>query len=192
MRKAMLATMVLALLHAAPTMAGHKEGVEAFQAKDYPTAMQEWRPLAEEGEGWAQFNVGLLYVRGLGLSKDFRQAASWFHKAAAQGNAAAQATLGFLYDRGWGVSQDFSLAVYWYRLAAEQGERTAQFNLGVMYHQGWGIPPDFIEAHNWYNLASAAGFKAGARWRDLVAEQMTETELAQAHRLARAWTWRTQ
>ena len=32
-----------------------QKGVEAAQAGDYQTALQEWRPLAEQGDASAQF-----------------------------------------------------------------------------------------------------------------------------------------
>jgi TPR repeat protein len=39
----------------------YQKGLDAYNAGDYGTALQEWRPLADQGDAWAQFNVGLLY-----------------------------------------------------------------------------------------------------------------------------------
>jgi hypothetical protein len=39
---------------------GLSEGLRCLKG-DYGTALQEWRPLADQGDAWAQFNVGLLY-----------------------------------------------------------------------------------------------------------------------------------
>jgi TPR repeat protein len=50
----------------------------------------------------AQFNLGLMYYNGQGVTQDYSQAADWYRKAAAQGNAAAQYNLGLMYYNGQG------------------------------------------------------------------------------------------
>ena len=79
----------------------------------------------------------------------------------------------------------------WYRLAADQGYALAPFHLGEMYTFGQGVPQDYVQAHMWYNLAAAQGeadvAKLSAKNRDLVAEQMTPKQIAQAQELARNW-----
>ncbi|WP_435229433.1 hypothetical protein ACMAZE_12060 [Pseudopelagicola sp. nBUS_20] len=40
------------------------KGFKAYQAGDYATALQEWRPLAEQGNADAQFNLGNMYYSG--------------------------------------------------------------------------------------------------------------------------------
>jgi TPR repeat protein len=62
--------------------------------------MQYWRPLADQGNALAQFNLGLLYHEGRGVSQDYAQAVTWFRKAADQGDAEAQAALGAMYANG--------------------------------------------------------------------------------------------
>jgi TPR repeat protein len=48
----------------------------------YATALRLFRPLAEQGDDYAQFNVGQLYVSGKGAPQDYATAASWYRKAA--------------------------------------------------------------------------------------------------------------
>ena len=43
------------------------------------------RRSAEQGYADAQFNLGLAYYRGEGVSQDYTQAVSWYRKAAEQG-----------------------------------------------------------------------------------------------------------
>src|SRR6266702_4268030 len=168
---------------------GIQEGVSAYRRGDYATALQEWSPLAQQGNTAAQYNLGLLYEYGYGVLQDYQQAAQWFRRAAEQGNARAQAALGWLYEYGDGVPQDYQQAVQWYRWAVEQGNPWAQYNLGSMYEYGKGVPKDDIQAHMWYNLAathsSPSGFdhvvhKVAGVGRDYVARRLTPTQLAEA------------
>ena len=41
-----------------------KEGLTAYEADGWDMAMRIWKPLAEQGNGEAQFNVGVMYDRG--------------------------------------------------------------------------------------------------------------------------------
>ena len=103
-------------------------GVAAYNAGDYVTAVQEWRPLAEQGDASAQSNLGWMYANGHGVAQDHAEAAMWYLLAAEQGNATAQFNLGGKYRFGQGVAQDFTTAHMWYNIAAAQGEELA----GVM------------------------------------------------------------
>ena len=46
-----------------------KEGITAYEAEDYDTAMGLWKPLAEQGNADAQFNIGVMYDNGQGVEK---------------------------------------------------------------------------------------------------------------------------
>jgi TPR repeat protein len=45
-------------------------GVAAAQAGNFATAIREWKPLAEQGDPTAQFNLWLMYKQGLGVPQD--------------------------------------------------------------------------------------------------------------------------
>jgi len=61
------------------------------------------------------------------------------------------------------------------------------FALGMMHSSGAGVPVDLIQAHKWFNIAAARGHRDAARLRREVAEQMSDSEIGQAQRAARAW-----
>jgi hypothetical protein len=86
----------------------HEEGYIAFQKGDYATALQKWRPLAEEGSADAQLSVGAMYDKAQGVPQDYAEAAKWYRKAADQGEAQAQHNLGKMYQAGRGVTQDYA------------------------------------------------------------------------------------
>ena len=68
-----LAAMCLAL--AAMTKAqDYDAGSEAYRAGDYATALAEWRPLAEQGDADAQYNLGRMYSQGKGVPQDDAEA----------------------------------------------------------------------------------------------------------------------
>ncbi len=179
------AALFIALM--ATARADFQAGFAAYQRGDYATALQEWRPLARQGDASAQLNLGLMYDEGRGIPRDYAEAASWYRMAAKQGDAKAQFKLGLKYDLGQGVPQDYSEAVKWYRMAAEQGYADALNNLGFMYDEGRGVPQDYVQAHLWYNLAAAQGDELARKNREIVAGKMIPEQIAEAQSLARKW-----
>ena len=129
----------------------------AYQRGDYATVMRLLRPLADQGQAQAQYNLGVIYDKGLGVPQDYAEAVKWYRLAAEQSYTLAQHNLGNMYRDGQGVPQDYAEAVKWYRLAAEQGQAPAQSNLGVMYATGQGVPQDYAEAVKWLRLAAEQG-----------------------------------
>jgi len=65
------------------------EGVKAYNRGDYETALSAFRPLAEQGDASAQYNLGVMYENGKGVAQDYREAVSWYRLAAADGNTKA-------------------------------------------------------------------------------------------------------
>lgn len=49
-------------------------GVAAYDKGDYQTAIQLWKPLAEQGYAQAQFNLGIMYDNGYGVPEDDKEA----------------------------------------------------------------------------------------------------------------------
>ncbi|MGH6742713.1 MAG: tetratricopeptide repeat protein [Bradyrhizobium sp.] len=145
------------LLCSAGAVAGLKEGYEALSKKDYVTAANEYRPLAERGDPEAQYRIGRMYEFGNGYPQDKAQGIAWIRKAAAQGHADAEQELGVVYATGDGVKQDNVQAVAWFRKAAEQGDATAQYNLGLLYAKGQGVARDYAQAADWWRKSGAQG-----------------------------------
>ena len=84
--------------------------------------------LAEQGDAKAQFNLGLMYSKGQGVTQDSKQAVKWYRKAAEQGDVDAQYNLGLMYASGKGVTQDYVLAHMWWDIAASSGYESAVKN----------------------------------------------------------------
>ena len=101
---------------------------DVFQA-DAVEAVNWFRKAADHGGlAEAQFNLGLMCIRGEGTPQDGPAALKWFRAAAEQGFAKAQHKLAVMYAVGEIVPKDDVEAARWYHEAAENGFATAQSN----------------------------------------------------------------
>ncbi len=113
------------------------------------------KALAEKGKDEAQHDLGVSYIEGRGVERNYAEAVKWFRKAADHGYAPAQSNLGAMYEHGLGgLLKDSSEAMNWYRKAADQENAKAQYNLGRMY-QREKVP---AEALKWYLKAADQGY----------------------------------
>lgn len=84
---------------------------------------------AEQGNAYAQNNLGYMYYHGKGIEQDYEKTFYWFKKSAEQGHAYGQNNLGIMYENGKEVEQDYEKAIELYEKSAEQGLDTAKENL---------------------------------------------------------------
>ena len=56
---------------------GYEAGLEAFNEGDYTTALNTFRPLAEQGKAQAQFKLGVMFHQGLEVEQDDEEAVCW-------------------------------------------------------------------------------------------------------------------
>ena len=94
------------------------EGIE----QDYQEAAKWYRKAAEQGDAWAQNNLGLMYHNGEGIEQDYQKAVKWYRKAAEQGLHLAHYNLGLMYEFGNGVGQNYKKAYIGYSLAVLFGD----------------------------------------------------------------------
>ena len=130
---------------------------------------------------WADFKTAMeAYNRG-----DFATALREWRPLAEQGDASAQFYLGLSYENGDGVPRDYTKARQWYEKSAAQGEAKAQLYLGLQSSFGQGGPVDLVQAHMWYSLAAENGHLGAAVYRNDLAKQMTQGQIAEAQKRAR-------
>src|SRR6476659_170103 len=87
-----IAVLLLMLSFAASGAAGPSEDADAAMKRhDYKTALRLIRPLAEQGDANAQYNLGVFYDNGLGVPQDRIRAYMWLSLAAMQGRERAAA-----------------------------------------------------------------------------------------------------
>ncbi len=140
MGKVILAAILLAAL-AVPVRADYDAGYAAYKRGDYAAALSEFKPLAEQGDANAQYNLGIMYDKGQGVEKDYAQAMEWYARAARQGQPNAQNNLGLMYAQGHGVDKDYVTAHMWLNLSAVHGGEKTMRNRDFVTQQ---MTPDQI------------------------------------------------
>ena len=148
------------------------------------TEFDETKLLAEQGNSFAQYNLGVMYENGEGVSENDADAVKWYRLAAEQGRARAQNNLGVMYENGEGVPENDAETIKWFRLAAGKGNASAQLNLGFMYFDGDGVPQNNVRAYVWWSVAAVQGHENAKYNRDIVFEQLTPALRGQAQQIA--------
>jgi TPR repeat protein len=124
---------------------GSKEDIER---------LQKW---SQRNRSWAQYALGNMYLRGLGVEEDHKRACELYKLASDQGHHIAQYNLGNMYHNGQGVIQSDQLSFKYMKLSADQGVDNAQFNIGKCYTDGTGVEQSGTEACKYYELAADQG-----------------------------------
>ncbi|MDE2115800.1 MAG: sel1 repeat family protein [Hyphomicrobiales bacterium] len=166
---------------------GLTDALAAGKRGDYVTELRLLKPLADQGNAFAQYNLGVMYATGQGVPKDDVEAVKYYRLAANQGYAPGQYNLGLMYYLGQGVPKDDIEAIKYFRLAANQENPAGRYYLGIMYANGQGVPKDDVEAYKWFNLEAANGDKEAGKLRDSIAAYMTPAQIAEAQKLSREW-----
>ncbi|HJR83237.1 MAG TPA: SPOR domain-containing protein, partial [Sphingomicrobium sp.] len=145
-----------------------KAGIEAWQKADYARAVAIWRPLAENGDADAAFNLGQAYRLGRGVKIDLGEAQSWLERAASQGHVDAQTTLGLLLFGNGNQAE----GARWLKQAAEKGEARAMLIYGTALFNGDGVPQDRVLGYAYVSRASAQGLGPAKATLDQMDEVM--------------------
>ena len=105
----------------------YQAGINAFDQKDYVTALAHLWDFAQQGYAEAQHRIGVMYHLGWGETQDYKEAFRWYRLAAIQDNVASQNSLGFMYRDGKGVVQDLVMSYVWFNIAAANGLDTMEY-----------------------------------------------------------------
>ena len=118
--------LILSLFQFSSAHASVEDGITAYTKQEYAIAYVEFLPYAEEGDPVAQYHLGMIYLKGLGIEQKPKVAIKWLIKSAEQGYAEAQFELGNAYRKySKGNDQTYE-AARWNQKAAEQGHVGAQ------------------------------------------------------------------
>ena len=120
-------------------------------SKEMVERLQKWSQL---GKPWAQYSLGVLYSKGLGVNKDPKRAGELWKLAADHGHHNAQFNLGLMYFSGEGVIQSDTLSCKYFQLSAIQGHTEAQYKVGFFNEYGKGVEQSDTKAFEYYKLAA--------------------------------------
>lgn len=104
-----------------------------FSQNKYGRSLTTYIELAGYGFAPAIYKVGLYYLKGLYLKKNYKMAFEFMHKAAEKGYTDAQYELAMLYLAGNGTAKNDAEAVRWLKEAVAQGLPHAQYELAKIY-----------------------------------------------------------
>ena len=105
----------------------------------------------------AEYELGIRYAEGRGLTQSTAEAARWLERAANAGFAPAQFRLAGLNEKGDCVRKDLQNARRLYLAAAGKGHAKAMHNLAVLYAEGVDGKADYKAAAQWFQKASNYG-----------------------------------
>lgn len=137
-----------------------EDGFQAFKSGNYEQALRSWLPIAEKDNADAQYNLGILYQRGLGVEKNPKTAFIWYKRASANGHTDAMYNLGIMYNKGRVVYRSPKDAIKWWKKSAELGNAEAQFNIAVEYFYGRNMGKDVPKAIVWWKKSARQGNKS--------------------------------
>lgn len=158
-----------------------------YGAKDEPPDLNQAFSLMQEeakkGNGLAMYDLGRMYLLGLGCDIDESAASSLFRDALAAFKRMEktaknadywQYRIGKLYAYGYGVDQDYAAAATWFEKAVTANNPFAAYSLAGQFLRGQGVEQDNDRAFRLYNMAANhstkpnayAQYQLGLMWRD--------------------------
>ncbi|MCJ7874793.1 hypothetical protein [Phaeobacter sp. J2-8] len=135
------------------------EVTEALERGDYFEARTALAPLAANENAQAQYQYGILLLRGQGGPLAFEDGIVMLESAAAQDHTLAALLLARLYLTGSaaGAPHDPERAAEFLAIAAAQNNGEAQYYLGLLYQSGSGVAKDPARAFSLFQRAAETG-----------------------------------
>ena len=120
--------------------------------------IEEIKRKADAGDAEAQYMLGLMRLKGVGVMKNEEKAKEMFRKAAAQKHPGAQYELGLMYYEGEVLYRNVNEAWQLWKSASWGGCVAAMFRFSMMCAHGEGCS-DFpeSEAYIWALIAKKRG-----------------------------------
>lgn len=127
------------------------------RSKGYAEAARHYQAAIDAAYAPAQNAMGLLFVQGHGVVRDYQRAFDLFNKAAVAGDPEGMGNIGSMYANGYFVKEDGARALDWYEKSIEAGNSFGLAQAGVMYFNGQGTPRDYQAAAQYFQQAADLG-----------------------------------
>jgi TPR repeat protein len=165
---------LVVLLSACSTYDPYQRGIRHFDDNNGEQARQQWEPLAQAGDCDAQYRMGTLYFRGVGVPKDYKIAHYWWLRAANLGQPLAQAMLAHMYAH------------------ENTGVKTATSTIRISCEKGCGYGKDMAAAYQWMQLVARYTPHDRARVQakeksEQYRQSLTAEQIAKADRYVETW-----
>ncbi len=133
---------------------------------DYERAFY-WAEKAKNAkQGRAYMILGVLYLNGYIVKKDYELAEKYLIMAIESGDMKAPRYMGQMYSDGMGKAFDWTEAKKWYQLGAARGDISSMYMLGKIYEEGLGVRADLETAIGWYQKSSKRKDRVGKPSRE--------------------------
>lgn len=129
---------------------------------------------ASYGNSWAQNQLGVRYLLGVGVSKDLKKAVDLFKLAAEQNQVEGCLNLAWIYSSEEYSGKSLTESIRFYRVAIENGSPIAEYNLGLLYMDGVGVERDYKKGFSLLKSASDKGLKEAREAIKKVSENIYE------------------
>lgn len=123
--------------------------------RNAPKAREYYRRAAEPGDAFGQYNLGRVYLKGIGGEERREEGLALLKKAAEKGVPEAMYLIGDTERTASGG--DLQKALAWYRKAAQNNHLKSQNLLGQVYGEGGKVPANPEEAFKWTQKAADRG-----------------------------------
>ena len=159
----MLFYVLLATSIALPVKAQtYSDAYREYKAKNYVQAAGMLESLAQAGDASAQGLLGLMYLKGLGVTRDLSKARALTLQSAEQGNKVSIQNLAAMFLQGKGGPKNYRVS---FELAQKcEARPKCKDILAVLYTKGWGVPKDLKKALE-YTVAVAESTEAPESFR---------------------------
>ena len=114
---------------------------------------------ANDGDPFAQHELGLRYILKQGFPADTVKGIYWIMKAVEKNVPPAQYNLGIMLNNGVGVDWNPFEAFYNFKKAAEYGMPESQFVYGLYYTDNFVVNRNYTEAYKWIKRAAEANYE---------------------------------
>ena len=132
----------------------HDENVSDDERKNIISKVfDQVKSLADDGDRFAQGEVGDCYSAGDGVECDIERAKQYHSMAVEQGVVYYLNAVG----QDFAKCEDYASANAWYRKAGEKGDGNGWFNLGKLYDKGNGVAVDKEKAMELYQKSYEMG-----------------------------------
>lgn len=158
----------------------YRKARSAYEAGEYKKALQIFEQLSHAGDNQAQYDLSLMYLQGIGTSKNLEKGWTWLNRAADGGNVQAMLELAVRYQKSPSLENAEQMAFFWFQKAAMAGSAAGQYNLAHLYEDGNQTPVDLVLAYVWMTLSHKSGNPMAATEAGQLKAKLSATELEKA------------
>ncbi len=110
-------------------------------------SIENLEKLASEGNGEANYELGLRYYNGIGVDVDYQKAKQYLESALNSGCNAASYYLGIMYYNGKGTQTNHLKAKEYFEKSEANNNVFSSYYLGKLYYWGDGVEKNIEKAN---------------------------------------------